>query len=348
MLRPRDGIGDEVHRHSLLARRASGSPWFPTSPRRRRTTRPSWSCSPARSLRCAGSRRRDRVRATGRHEAVDAECRAPTPIAGLAAGIDQHAGAGAIRRLDAAGRIGDADGGGQPARPDDLAHDDGLVEIAARRRQQRRRRRRLRWASSSRSRNQLAVAAPIVPLIASAGRPWPEPSRSALAISDDVRLGEKILVLPVGPGLRPRQVPIGADADAENQQDKERRSTVARPIAAGGDTAAAGGGCDRQARSGDRGPVGGLRTRFVRLTSWTVVRGITIHRRANTDATASADQQHDAKRWRDRSSGNAGRRMLQLMRERRRVLRCDRLGGGLGARRPAPARCPSRRPGSPR
>ena len=54
----------------------------------------------------------------------------------LAAGIDQHAGAGAIGRPDVARAIGDADGGDQPARSDDFAHDDGLIQIAARRGQQ--------------------------------------------------------------------------------------------------------------------------------------------------------------------------------------------------------------------
>jgi hypothetical protein len=48
-----------------------------------------------------------------------------------------------------------------------------------------------RWASSSLSRNQLAVATPIVPLMANAGRARAEPSKSAFAISKDVMLGEK-------------------------------------------------------------------------------------------------------------------------------------------------------------
>ena len=86
-----------------------------------------------RRRRCAGFRRRGRVAGVERHKPMDAQPRAFDAKAGLAAGIDEHAGAGAIRRPDVARSVGDADGGHQPARANDLAHDDGLIQIAARR-----------------------------------------------------------------------------------------------------------------------------------------------------------------------------------------------------------------------
>ena len=67
---------------------------------------------------------------------MHAERRAQHAEAGLAAGKDEHAGAGAIGGFDAARGIGDADRRRQPARADDLAHDRGLIQIAARRGQQ--------------------------------------------------------------------------------------------------------------------------------------------------------------------------------------------------------------------
>jgi len=48
-----------------------------------------------------------------------------------------------------------------------------------------------RWASSSLSRNQLAAAAPIVPLMANAARRRPELSGPASAISDEVMSDEE-------------------------------------------------------------------------------------------------------------------------------------------------------------
>src|SRR6266568_1690054 len=59
------------------------------------------------------------------HRALDAN-------AGLAAGVDHYAGAGAIGRPDAPRSISDADGGGQSTRSNDFADDHGLIQIPAR------------------------------------------------------------------------------------------------------------------------------------------------------------------------------------------------------------------------
>src|SRR5205814_8323150 len=64
---------------------------------------------------------------------MDPQHRALDANAGHAAGIDEHAGAGAIGGGSATRGISDADGGGQSTRSNDFAHDHGLIQIPARR-----------------------------------------------------------------------------------------------------------------------------------------------------------------------------------------------------------------------
>src|SRR5438270_4641729 len=64
---------------------------------------------------------------------MDPQHRALDANAGLATGIDKHAGAGAIGGCDVTRSIGDADGDGLSTRSYDFAHDHGLIQIPARR-----------------------------------------------------------------------------------------------------------------------------------------------------------------------------------------------------------------------
>ena len=91
---------------------------------------------------------------------------------------------------------------------------------------------RLAW--SSLSRNQFAAAGPIVPLTNSARRPsrLGEPSRSELVDHLRCQARRDVLVLPVVPGLRLRQVAVGANADAGDQQDEDG-DRPEMPLAAG-------------------------------------------------------------------------------------------------------------------
>ena len=172
------------------------------------------------------------------HKPMHAQHRALDAIAGLAAGIDEHAGAGAIARPDLARGVGDADGGHQPARSDDFAHDDGLIQIAARRGQQHGVA-AARWASSSRSRNQLAAAAPIVPLMASAA------PAAARAVEVGTRRSATTSCSARRTGLSSRPRPRAATGPGRRgcrrRQPAERRSMTdqMRPSPAAGRGAAA-------------------------------------------------------------------------------------------------------------
>ena len=78
---------------------------------------------------------------------------------------------------------------------------------------------RLAW--SSLPRNQLAPAGPMVPLTKSARRPLARTIEMERVDHLRCQAGRDVLVLPVVPGLRLRQVPIGANEDAGNQQDED-------------------------------------------------------------------------------------------------------------------------------
>src|SRR5437867_830543 len=151
---------------------------------------------------------------------MNAQCRAQDAEAGLAPGIDEHTGAGAVSRLDAARGVGAADRGRERALSDDLAHDRGLVQIAA-------------WGGQ-----QDDVAGCEIGLVQSvaeqrsgggADRAADEECAAALRSTVEVDLVDQrksqarrdVLVFPVVPGLGLRQVPVGANADAGDQQDED-------------------------------------------------------------------------------------------------------------------------------
>ena len=90
-----------------------------------------------------------------------------------------------------------------------------------------------RWASSSLSRNQLALAAPIFPLMAQCAPATVRAAKIGIWRSATTSCcGDRYELLPVGPGLRPRQVPIGANADAGNHENKDDDRPEPPPVAA--------------------------------------------------------------------------------------------------------------------
>ena len=130
---------------------------------------------------------------------------------------------------------------------------------------------RLAW--SSLSRNQFAAAGPIVPLTKSARRPCAAPSRSSLVDHRESQARRDVLVLPVVPGLGLRQVAVGANADAGDQQDEDG-DRPEMPLAAGRlrPAVAAVGLVGGMRGAATAGPVGDLRKRSSALA----VLGLTI------------------------------------------------------------------------
>ena len=84
------------------------------------------------------------------------------------------------------------------------------------------------------------------------------PSRSTLSITDEVMLGVDIQVLPVVPGIRPRQVAIGADADTPDSEQDEDGDREIRLAAEEAVTARRGRliDCSNARRGAPQGPVG--------------------------------------------------------------------------------------------
>ena len=83
------------------------------------------------------------------------------------------------------------------------------------------------------SRNQLAAAGPDGAADEQcSSAPACAPSRSTFGDQGRCQAWRDVLVLPIGPGVGPRQVPVGADADAGNQQHEDHDRPDPQPVAA--------------------------------------------------------------------------------------------------------------------
>ena len=149
---------------------------------------------------------------------------------GLAAGKDEYAGAGAGGRPDPARGIDGADGGHQPARADDLAHDEGLPHIAAE-----------RGDHDGVARPEFGFIQPLAKPARAGGADFSAQHQRLKAAAAEIDIvghrrrhaGRKVAVVPVVPGARRRQLAIGLNEDAGNQQQEDRNRHQVAAVARG-------------------------------------------------------------------------------------------------------------------